>query len=259
MSDNNKPVSRLCSFNADSVHYREHDLVNTLLDGRLDFVQIMAEHILGRRVTDAQGQVLHAVMIVLMEHGLSPGAIATRLVYMSAPEAMQSAVAAGLLAVGSQFVGTVENCALLLEEISTAPKQEQIKVAERIVARLHAGSQRVPGLGHHLHAPEDPRAQRLISLAGQLQMPGHHLHALRCLADAANDTSKRYLPVNATGAVAALLGEAQIPVRLMRGFAVVSRAAGLVAHVGEEQERPAGRYIWDTILDDLTPGRETDC
>jgi citrate synthase len=58
---------------------------------------------------------------------------------------------------------------------------------------------------------------------------------------------QRHITINATGATAALLGDMDIPVELMRGFAVISRAAGLVAHIAEEQKKPSGRFIWETI------------
>jgi citrate synthase len=33
----------------------------------------------------------------------------------------------------------------------------------------------------------------------------------------------------------------------MRGMAVVSRAAGLVGHIREEQMDPSARHIWNTV------------
>jgi citrate synthase len=74
---------------------------------------------------------------------------------------------------------------------------------------------------------------------------GGHIGALRALASAVDTAYGRHITINATGAVAAVLGEAGIPTDIMRGIAVISRAAGLVGHVREEQETPAGRAIWD--------------
>jgi citrate synthase len=62
-----------------------------------------------------------------------------------------------------------------------------------------------------------------------------------------DEVAGRPITINATGAVAALLGEIGVPTAVMRGFAVISRAAGLVAHIVEEQQSPSGRFIWDTV------------
>ncbi len=248
MTERRTPTTALCRHAHTSIHYREHDLVEELLDGGGDFTRVMAEHILGRRLAPHELRVLNAVLIALMEHGLTPSAISTRLTYMSAPENLQGAVAAGLTAVGSQFVGTMELTAALLERLvaveDTAERREE---ARRIVEAHRADGERMPGFGHHLHKPDDPRAQKLIAIGREADLPGRHLDALLLLADAVDANAGKHVTINATGATAALLGEIGVPVRLMRGFAVISRAAGLVAHVAEEQARPSGRYIWDLV------------
>ena len=106
----------------------------------------------------------------------------------------------------------------------------------------------LPGFGHHLHKPDDPRSIKLLALAeAEPDLKGESLKALRLLASAIDATYGRHITINATGAVAALLSEIGVPTDLMRGFAVISRAAGLVSHVAEEQQSPSGRYIWETI------------
>lgn len=239
------PTTRLCRHTETSIHYRDRDLVEEIL-GQRTFVDVMFEQVMGRPASPVDRQVVDAVLIVLMEHGLTPSAIATRLVYMSAPENLQGAVASGLMAVGSQFVGTMENCARLLAEIMEAP-DGIAAAATRVAARHKAERRHVPGFGHHLHRPDDPRAAKLIRLGHALDLPGRHLAALEALSAAVDQALARHVTINATGAVAALLGEIGVPWQLMRGFAVVSRAAGLVAHVAEEQREPSGRFIWDLV------------
>ena len=56
----------------------------------------------------------------------------------------------------------------------------------------------------------------------------------------------KHITINATGAVAAVLGDAGVPAEIMRGFALISRCAGLVGHVREEQVKPAMRVLWET-------------
>ena len=245
---NAKPTTALCRYSDTAVFYRERDLVGDLLADDSDFTATMMEHILGRAVPDTHRRVMNAILITMMEHGLTPSAIATRSVYMSAPENLQGAVAAGLLAVGSQFVGTIENSARLLERLVATPNETACgELAREIVAEHRSAGQRVPGFGHHLHRPDDPRALRLIEIGQDAGFDRGYLTALHQLAAAVDADAGKHITINATGATAALLGEMDIPVDLMRGFAVISRAAGLVAHIAEEQRRPSGRYIWNVV------------
>lgn len=239
------PVTRLCSHTLTSLHYRDADLCEDLL-GQKTFTEVMLMQILNRAPRGVDLRITDAVLIVLMEHGLTPSAIATRLIYMSAPENLQGAVSAGLLAVGSSFVGTMENCARLLDRLLAAadPKAEALAIARAHKAERSA----VPGFGHHLHKPVDPRAYKLLDLArAEPELAGDRLRALEILSAAVDEVAGRPITINATGSVAALLGEIGVPTGVMRGFAVISRAAGLVAHIVEEQQSPSGRFIWDTV------------
>jgi citrate synthase len=201
---------------------------------------------LNREPRGVDMRIVDAVLIVLMEHGLTPSAIATRLIYMSAPENLQGAVAAGLLAVGSSFVGTMENCSRLLDRIQASANPQAEALA---IARMHKSERSaVPGFGHHLHKPVDPRAYKLLELGrAEPELSGEKMNALMTLSAAVDEVAGRAITINATGSVAALLGEIGVPTGVMRGFAVISRAAGLVAHIVEEQQSPSGRFIWDTI------------
>ena len=245
MTTSAPPVTRLCTHTLTSLHYRDADLVEDLM-GQKTFTEVMLMQILGRTPRPVDLRITDVVLIVLMEHGLTPSAIATRLIYMSAPENLQGAVSAGLLAVGSSFVGTMENCARLLDRILVAvdPDAEALEIA-----RHYKGLKSpVPGFGHHLHKPVDPRAYKLLELGrAEPELAGDKLRALESLSKAVDSVASRPITLNATGAVAALLGEIGVPTNVMRGFAVISRAAGLVAHIVEEQNSPSGRFIWDTV------------
>ena len=245
MTTSAPPVTRLCTHTLTSLHYRDANLVEDLM-GKKTFTEVMLMQILGRTPRPVDLRITDVVLIVLMEHGLTPSAIATRLIYMSAPENLQGAVSAGLLAVGSSFVGTMENCARLLDRILAAadPDAEALEIA-----RHYKGLKSpVPGFGHHLHKPVDPRAYKLLELGrAEPELAGDKIRALESLSKAVDSVAGRPITLNATGAVAALLGEIGVPTNVMRGFAVISRAAGLVAHIVEEQNSPSGRFIWDTV------------
>jgi len=237
------PYTELCTHTQVSIHYRGESLTEDLL-GQRGFTDLLFSQILGRRASSDDLRVLDAALIAIMEHGLTPSAVATRMVYMSSPENIQSAVAAGLLAVGSQFVGTVENSARLLRSILDAP--EGLEAAARAAAqRYREARQPVPGFGQHMHKPDDPRAAKLLAIGREHpQFEGHYLRAMETLSREVDSAFGKHITINATGAVGTLLGELGVPPELMRGFAVISRAAGLVAHVAEEQRIPTARHLW---------------
>ena len=239
------PTTRIAHHTAQAIYVRGASLVDDLI-GKLTFTEMMYFQLMGERPTPGQTKVLDAVLVTLMEHGITPSAIVSRLIYDSCPEGVQAAVAAGLLGVGSTFIGTMEGCAKNLEEILQAPEGEAAR-AQAIAQRVRAARQPIPGFGHPHHKPDDPRSPRLIAVAEEAGVPGRHIRALRLLAKEVDAAWGRHLTINATGAVAALLGEIGIPQPVMRGVAVVSRAAGLVGHIREEQVEPSARYIWDTV------------
>jgi len=244
------PTTKLCTHTLTSMNYRDADLVEDLI-GKKTFSEVMFMQILGREPRPVDMRIMDAVLITLMEHGFTPSAIATRMIYMSAPENLQGAVAAGLMAVGSQFVGTMENNAVILQQIVDAAEPE--KFTEALVLEMRKNKQNLPGFGHHLHKPDDPRSIKLLALTeAEPDLAQKHVRALRLLSATIDRVYGRHITINATGAVAAMLGEIGIPPTLMRGFAVISRAAGLVSHIAEEQQDPAGRFIWDTI-DEMIP------
>jgi citrate synthase len=236
------PTTSISHSDAQHVFVRGADLVEELI-GHLTFTEMFYFELTGRRPTRGQTALLDAVMVTLMEHGLTPSAIATRLIYHSAPENLQGAVAAGLLGVGSTFIGTMEGCAALLEEIRAAP-EGMARRARAVAERHRQARQPVHGFGHPFHKPDDPRSVRLLALAEEHGLAGSHVQALRVLAQAVDEAYGRHLTINATGASAALLGEIGLPQPILRGVAVTSRAAGLVGHILEERNKPAARHIW---------------
>ena len=102
-----------------------------------------------------------------------------------------------------------------------------------------------------MHKPDDPRTPKLFALAASEGVPGDHIAALRTLSAAVDECLGKHITVNATGAIGALLGEIEIPTAIMRGIAVISRSAGLVAHIAEEQQTPSMRYMWDLVEENV--------
>jgi len=232
-----KATTSLATSTKDDVFIRGKSLCEELI-GQVTFTEMTYFAVTGTVPSLAQTAIVDACLVTLMEHGLTPSALATRLTYGSAPEAMQGAIAAGLAGVGSVFVGTVEGCAALLARVVHGEAPEAI-------ALEHKTSQRpIPGFGHPLHKPDDPRPARIFEVAEAHGIAGPHVGALRALSIAIDRAYGKHITINATGAIAAALADAGVPLEIMRGFAILARCAGLVAHVREEQTKPAMRAIW---------------
>ncbi|MCR9073655.1 MAG: citryl-CoA lyase [Alphaproteobacteria bacterium] len=238
------PTTSIATHTNDDIFIRDKSLCSELI-GKLTFTEMIVFQMLGRVPTAAETAMIDACFVTLMEHGLTPSALATRLIYSSAPEAMQAGVAAGLMGVGSVFVGTMEGNAQLLLEIVDDPAGIEA-TATRIAEEHRAARKPLPGFGHHLHKPDDPRPIRLFQLAEEHGQSGTYIAALKALSTAIDRVYGKHITINATGAIAAVLLDCGVPAEILRGFALITRCAGLVGHVREEQEKPSMRTIWET-------------
>jgi len=236
------PTTSIATHTNEDIFIRDKSLCKDLI-GKLTFTEMLFFQILGRVPTPAQSAVVDACLVTLMEHGLTPSALAARLVYTSATEAMQGAVAAGLLSVGSLFVGTMEGAAVLIDRMLKADDMEA--EAMQIAEEHKQARKALPGFGHPLHKPDDPRTPCLFDVATRHGVAGSHIAAIKVLSKAIDQVYGKHITINATGAIAAALGDCGVPGEIMRGFALITRAAGLVGHIHEEQQRPAMRAIWE--------------
>jgi citrate synthase len=216
------------------------DLLGKLSLGDMAFLEIM-----DRRPTDAESKVFNAMALTLVEHGLTPSAIATRMTLAGAPEAMQAAVAAGLCGLGSVFVGSMETAARVMQEAlpSSQTGGDIATLARNIVTAHVAAKKPIPGIGHHFHKPADPRAGKLFEIARDNGLSGRYVDLMRAVAHEAEQRLGKSLPVNATGAIAALASELGMPWNIVRGVGVIARAIGLVGHIREELKYPLAREI----------------
>lgn len=237
------PTTSIAMHTNEDIYIRDKSLCRELI-GKLSFTEMIVFQMLGRMPSAGETAMVDACLVTLMEHGLTPSALATRLIYSGAPEAMQAGVAAGLMGVGSVFVGTMEGNAELLLEITADPAGIEA-AAKRIAQEHRAAGKPLPGFGHHLHKPDDPRPIRLFALAEEHGMSGKHVAALKTLSAAIDEVYGKHITINATGAIAAVLMDCGVPAEILRGFALITRCAGLVGHIHEEQHKPAMRTIWE--------------
>jgi citrate synthase len=211
----------------DRIVVRGKDLPREIL-GTLNLGDMAFFELTGNLPDARQSRLFNAMAVTLVEHGVTPSALAARLTYLGAPEAMQAAVAAGLCGLGSVFVGSMEGCAKLLSEE---------KSAEQIISE----NKRIPGLGHPLHKPVDPRTVRLFEIARETGFYGKYCQLIEAIGKI------KGLPVNATGAIGALACELGLDWRAVRGIGVMARAVGLVGHLLEESRRPMAEAVWHQV------------
>ncbi|HET7420935.1 MAG TPA: citryl-CoA lyase [Candidatus Dormibacteraeota bacterium] len=245
-----KITSRLARSTAEQIFVREHDLAADLI-GKASLGDVAFLELKGRLPDEHESVMFNALVVTLVEHGITPSTIAARLTYFGAPESLQGAVAAGLLGMGDRFGGSIEQAARLLQE---APADgERRAVARDIVADHRRRKANIPGLGHPIHTAADPRTTRLFELAAEHGFSGRHVQLMELIGEQATAAYGRDLPVNATGAIAAVASEMEFPWRITRGLAVMARAIGLVAHVQEEIDDPMAAAIWSWTEQEAAP------
>jgi citrate synthase len=236
------------SSTAETITVRGHDLVTDLI-GKVSLGDMAFLELKGRLPTANESTVFNALAVTLVEHGMTPSAIATRMTYFGAPESLQGAVAAGLLGIGDRFGGSVEEAARTLQEAleGAGANADPIAVARQVVASHKERKRPIAGLGHPIHKPIDPRTPRLFAIAADNGLSGRFVELMQAISAEASRSYGRELPVNATGAIGAIASELDIPWRVTRGLAVMARAIGLVGHVQEELQEPLAAEIWTRI------------
>lgn len=220
---------------------------NLILDilGKRDFAETMFLLMTGRFPEAGEKRIFDACLVTLMEHGLTPHAIVSRLVADSNPDQVQIAMATGLTCVGDVFAGTMEGSGrLLLEGLQSADRNAWCIETANAYRKDRIP---LPGFGHPLHKPDDPRSKRLFEVAREAGAKGDAIDLLERFSVQVDKAFGRHLTINATGAIAALLLEIGIQPEIMRAIAVTSRAAGLTAHIAEEQKSNSGRRIWTLV------------
>ena len=245
----------LGSTDADTIQLLGRDLAQDLM-GSVGLAELAYWLVTLRRPTPGELRVLEAVLVALADHGFTPTAIAARLTYLSAPDALQGAVAAGLLGGGSRFLGVTEDCGTFLAKVlerhtaeipsvdDTAGWDELGRVAVR--EAREAGSY-VPGLGHPVHKVEDPRTPRLMAIAEEAGTLGPHLRLFAAIGRVHEDILGRHLPLNGAGVCGAALADIGIPLAMLRGVALLARTAGLLGQLAEEQRRPVGMDVYLSV------------
>ena len=233
--------SAISSSNAETILVRGRDLTRELL-GAISFSEHFWLLLTGSLPSPSQRRVLDATLVAIAEHGLVPSVQAARMTLAAAPEALQGAVAAGILGCGSVVLGSSEAAGRFFEEIrGRAEKDAGLELAATAVVREYRAAQRaIPGYGHPLHRGGDPRAARLFEVAAETGIAGRYVEIARLIERLMPALINRPLALNVSGAIPAVLLDAGFPLVALKGVPLLARTAGLIAHLAEEQQRPIG-------------------
>jgi citrate synthase len=225
--------TQIAKASAERVDVRGRDLVGDLM-GQLTFTEYFHLLLTGDEPTEQQRFFLDLCLVAIAEHGLMPSNVAARMTLAADPAALQGAVAAGLLGAGPVILGTAGECARLLES-----DEDPLELARGI---REAGG-KVPGFGHPVHRPVDPRAERILALADERSVSGRNVARARALRDAVDKLWDKPLPMNVAMAMAAVLLDLGYSVDAVRAVPILARTAGLLAHLAEEREQPIGLFL----------------
>ena len=196
----------------------------------------------GELPSAAQRRILDATLVAIAEHGLVPSVAASRMTLAAAPEALQGAVAAGILGCGSVILGSADAAGRLFTAILARAANEPLEAAARAAcsARCARRASPCPGYGHPLHKRQDPRVARLLAVATEAASPAATSRWRGSSSASSPEIFGKPLAMNVSGAIAAVLLDAGYPLLAIKGVPMLARTASLIAHLLEEQQRPIG-------------------
>jgi citrate synthase len=229
-----KPVSWIAQAYPDRVEVRGRDLAELM--GRLTFTEYFHLLLTGEEPTEEQRFFLDVMLVSIAEHGMMPTNVAARMTLAADPDALQAAVAAGILGAGPVVLGTSEECARLLAAGGEA---------KSIVAEYRAVGRKIPGFGHPVHTEVDPRAERILELADERGVSGANVALARAICDELG------LVMNVAMPIAAVMLDLGYSPDAVKAVPILARTAGLLAHLAEERERPIG-FLLAAAAEDAT-------
>jgi citrate synthase len=234
-------VSHIAQAYPDRVEVRGRDLCGDLM-GRMSFTEYVHLLVTGREPTAEQRDFLDLTLVAIAEHGMMPSNVAARMTLAAEPRSLQGAVAAGILGAGPVILGASEECARLLEEAQAqvASGVTPEAATRDIAAAIQASGGKLPGFGHPLHRPVDPRAERILELADARGVSGPYVLLARAFRESVAEAWRKPLPMNVAMPIAAVLLDVGFPSEAVKAIPILARTAGLLAHLVEEQRHPIG-------------------
>ena len=236
------PRSAICTSDEHHIVIRGQDLCDDLI-GQIGFGDYFYFLLTGKRADAATSTVLNATLVAIAEHGMVPSVQAARMTLAAAPDAMQGAVAAGILGCGSVILGASEAAGRLFVQIDQQAREQGSDLrtaAHAVVSGLRAQRQPIPGYGHPQHKARDPRVAKLFEVSRNAGGGQRHVEIAEAVESVIPDIMNRELKLNVSAAIPAVLLGVGFPVAALKGVPMLARTASLIAHMNEELAEPAG-------------------
>jgi citrate synthase len=233
--------SAISAANGTTILVRGRDLAQELV-GNISFTDHFWLLVTGQPPSAGQRRILDATLVAIAEHGLVPSVQASRMTLAAAPEALQGAVAAGILGCGSVVLGSSEVAGVFYSDIArrAAEGSSAEEAALQVIEEYRKNRRAIPGYGHPLHKEADPRAHRLFQIAAEVGLAGGFVKTARLVETLLPQVLGKSLALNVSGAIPAVLLDAGFPLLALKGVPILARTAGLIAHLLEEQQQPIG-------------------
>jgi citrate synthase len=235
------PRTAICTSDEHTIVIRGRDLSKDLI-GKVSFVDHFYLLLTGKMPSAGEAAVLNATLVAIAEHGLVPSVQAARMTFAAAPDAMQGAVAAGVLGCGSVVLGSSEAAGRMYAEIDVRVQAGTVlgAAALAVMQEWRAAGRSIPGYGHPLHKERDERVGALFDVARAAGTDLRFVAIAEAVEAAMPDVLKKSLKLNVSGAIPAVLLGAGFPVQALKGVPILARTAGLIAHLYEEIQQPIG-------------------
>jgi citryl-CoA lyase len=229
MSDN-KWQTAISEIGPGKIRVRGYEITDMM--EKLSFAQAVFLILRSELPNEKEARMMEAILVSSIDHGASPPSVLGARTVMSGGNSLNASVAGGVLVIGDTHGGAIEQSARIMQD--WAPRDASPEVlARELVADMRAAKKRMPGFGHRLHKT-DPRTVKLFEIAAELEFSGRHTDLARAIEVELEKTSGRKLPINVDGAIAAVISDMGFDWRLGKGFFLISRVPGLIAHAYEE-------------------------
>lgn len=218
------------------IRVRGYDITDIM--EKMSYAEAVYLILKGERPSKAEAVLMNAILVASIDHGASPPSVLGARTVMSGGNPLNAAVAGGVLVIGDTHGGAIEQSARIMQEWA-AKDGEVDALSSQLVDWMKENKKRMPGFGHRLHKI-DPRTEKLFTIAEQHGFNGRHIELCKAIEKALELKNGRKLPINVDGAIAAVISDMGFDWRLGKGFFIISRVPGLIAHAYEEQmrERP---------------------
>jgi citrate synthase len=236
MSDQ-KWKTGITDVSANRIRVKGYDIGDIMT--RLSYAEAVFLILKGNLPSEAEAVLMNAILVSSIDHGASPPSVLGTRTVVSGGNTLNAAIAGGVLTIGDWHGGAIEQAARILQQWASRMQEggdDAETIAGQLAGWLSETSKRMPGFGHRVHTA-DPRTVKLFDIAESYGYSGKHIRLSRALEKVLSKKLGRPLPINVDGAIAAVISEMGFDWRLGKGFFIISRVPGLLAHAYEEMTR----------------------